>query len=87
VAVLETHKNDWFKVDDKLSYTERDEDKQNKEKLVNQVNLLSIDLEKKEQLKQAVQTFYDERTINNKPNLNDFSLRIEADSLVVKSHG
>jgi hypothetical protein len=85
--VLEAHKNDWFKVDDKLSYTERDEDKQNKEKLVNQVNLLSIDLGKKEQLKQAVQTFYDERTINNKPNLNDFSLRIEADSLVVKSHG
>ena len=87
LSVLEAHKNDWFKVDDKLSYTERGEDKQNKEKLVNQVNLLSIDLEKKEQLKQAVQMFYDERTINNKPNLNDFSLRIEADSLVVKSHG
>lgn len=86
INVLNGHKNDWFKPDGKLSYTERDEDKQNKEKLVNQVDSLSIDSRTKEQLKQAIQTFYDERTLETKPNLNDFSLRMENDFLVVKSH-
>jgi hypothetical protein len=86
MKVLEDHKYDWFKPDGNLSYTERDEDKQNKEKLVNQLEPLSIDPQKKEQLKQAIQTFYDERSINSKPNLNDFSLEIESNSLIVKSH-
>jgi hypothetical protein len=36
-----------------------------------------MDATKKEELKQAIQDFYNERQIKNKPNLNDFSLRIE----------
>ena len=87
-TVLEAHKNnDWFKSDNNMSYTEREEDRQNKEELANQVNSLSISLEKKRQLRQAIQTFYDERTINNKPILSDFSLKMRWGYLIVRSHG
>jgi hypothetical protein len=54
--------------------------------LANQVEALGIDTQKKSELKIAVQRFYDERTIENKPNINDFNLKIENNSLILASH-
>ena len=83
---LNAHKNDWFSVNEKATHTERPEDIQNKENLVNKVGLLSIDSTQKQELKQAIQDFYDERSIESKPNLNDFHLKIENGLLIIKSH-
>ncbi len=83
---LNNHINDWFKENEEATHTERPEDIQNKKDLVSKVEWLSIDAAKKEELKQAIQDFYDERQIKNKPNLDDFSLRIENGLLIMKSH-
>ena len=83
---LNQHKNNWFEVNEEATHTERPEDTDNREKLVSKVELLSIDSAQKENLKQAIQEFYDEKAIKNKPNLNDFSLRIENGLLIIKSH-
>ena len=80
--------NDWtdrFKVDVKKTHTDRPEDITNREKLVNKVESLSLDAYQKEKLKQAIQDFYDERSIENKPNLNDFELKIDWNILTLKS--
>jgi hypothetical protein len=83
---LNQHKNNWFEVNEEATHTERPEDTDNREKLVSKVELLSIDSAQKENLKQAIQEFYDEKAIKNKPNLNDFSLKIENGLLIIKSH-
>ena len=83
---LDKHKNTWFIVNEKATFTERPGDIQNKKDLISKVEWLSMDTTKKEELKQAIQDFYDERQIKNKPDLNDFSLRIENWLLIVKSH-
>ena len=86
VTILQSHINDRFTLDDKLSYSNRPQDIQNKEKLVNQVESLSLDPQKKSELKTAVQLFYDERTIETKPNLNDFNLEMDNRFLMVTSN-
>lgn len=83
---LNDHINDWFEVNEKATHTERPEDIQNKKDLVSKVDWLSIDATKKEELKQAIQDFYDNRTIETKPNPNDFSLKIENGHIILTSH-
>ena len=86
IDVLQNH-SDWFELDKDATYTERPEDIQNKENLANQVEALSIDPQKKSELKTAVQRFYDERTIDSKPILSDFSLKMDNNLLILTSHG
>ena len=86
ISILETHKGDRFKQDNEASFTDRPEDKQNKEKLNRQVDQLSLDEQTKTELKKEIQLFYDERPIKSKPELNDFSLEMDNNLLVVKSH-
>ena len=85
VAVLQQHKDDWFEINWEATYTERDVDIQFKESLVNQVNSLSIDSQKKSELSAAIQRFYDERTIDAKPKLSDFSLKMENWHIILNS--
>ena len=77
---------DWFKVDVTKTHTERKKDIENKEKLRNQADKLPLNEETKSDLKEALETFYDERTIESKPNLNNFSLKIEWWLLILTSH-
>ena len=87
MQTLEQHKYDWFEPDLEATYTERPEDIQNKNLLVSQVNDLSIDETKKNELRTAIQVFYDKRTIESKPVLGDFSLELNSNwSLTVISH-
>ena len=86
IAILQQHKDDWFDVNDDATYSERQEDKDNREELVNRVNNLSIDESKKGELKTAIQEFYNKRTIETKPRLSDFSLEIQDWLLVITSH-
>ena len=85
IKELEKHP-DWFELDKKATYTERPEDIQFKETLVNQVSSLSIDEPKKSELRYAIQRFYDERTIDAKPIISDFSLESGNGLLTLKSH-
>ena len=86
ISILENHKSDRFKEDNEATFTDRPEDLQNKEKLNNQVDQLSIDEQTKTELKREIQLFYDERPIKNKPNVNDLSLEMDNNLLVLKSH-
>ena len=86
IDVLQNHKNDRFTLDTEATFTDRPEDTQNKEKLWNQVDQLSLDEQTKSDLKNEIQLFYDERPIKNKPNLNDFSLQMDNNLLILKSH-
>ena len=86
INVLNSHKDDWFKQDNEATFTDRHEDTQNKEKLNNQVDNLSLDNQTKSELKREIQLFYDERPIKSKPNLNDFSLEMSNNLLILKSH-
>jgi hypothetical protein len=86
ISILESHKSDRFKEDNEATFTDRPEDLQNKEKLNNQVDQLSIDEQTKTELKREIQLFYDERPIKNKPNVNDLSLEMDNNLLVLKSH-
>ena len=71
----------------KAKYTIREVDFKNKEALNNKVDSLALDPQKKSNLKSALETFYDERTIESKPNVDDFSLDLEANHvLIIKSH-
>jgi hypothetical protein len=87
ISVLESHKDDWFKDDSEATYTERDVDIQFKESLNNQIDNLSLDDQKKSDLKKAIKIFYDERAIKSKPNLDNFNLKTENWFLVLTSHG
>ena len=89
VDVLKSHmeKNDRFKQDNEATFTDREKDKDNRKALEDQVEALSIDAQKKAELKTAIIRFYDERTIDSKPELSDFSLKIENWLLVLSSHG
>jgi hypothetical protein len=86
ISILENHKLDRFKQDDEATFTDRSEDKQNREKLNDQVEQLSLDEQTKSNLKNEIQLFYDERPIKNKPNVNDLSLEMDNNLLVLKSH-
>ena len=86
VSDLEKHQNDWFELDKDATYTERPVDIQFKDTLTNQVESLWINEPKKTELKAAIKKFYDERTIDSKPLISDFSLQIENGLLVLTSH-
>ena len=86
ISVLEKHKDDRFSLDNDASYTERPEDIQNKEKFKNQVDKLNLDEQIKTELKKELLVFYDERSIKNKPNPNDFSLEMDDKILILKSN-
>jgi hypothetical protein len=78
IAILESHKYDRFKDDNDATFTDREDvDIPNKKALENQVEQLSLDDQTKSELKRGVLLFYDERTIESKPNLKDFSLKME----------
>ena len=76
----------WFNNDPSSTYSERTEDINFKENLTNQVESLPIDSSKKSELKTAIQEFYDKRTIDTKPKLNDFYLSAENGKVVITSH-
>ena len=79
---------DWFLENKNAKYTMREEDFQNKETLNNKVDDLPLNAQKKSELKTALEEFYDERTIESKPNINDFYLAIEENNiLILKTHG
>ena len=77
----------WFEDDEDAKYTMRKEDIENKEELWNQVDDLSLQEQERSELKVALADFYDERTIGSKPNLKEFSLKIENWKFILKSHG
>ena len=64
----------------------REIDFTNKEKLNSKVDALPLNDQQKSELKTALESFYDERTISSKPNPNDFDLKIENWKLVLTSH-
>ena len=76
----------WFKDKTDAKYTMREEDFQNIENLNNQVDNLPLDSQKKSELKTALEEFYNERTLESKPNLNNFHLKFENGSLILKSN-
>ena len=84
-SVLKQHP-ERFQDDNDATYTEREEDTKTKEYLVSQIASLSIDYQKKSELETAIKRFYDERALNAKPHIWDFSLRTENDLLILKSH-
>ena len=86
IAVLENHKYDRFKDNNDTTFTDRQKDVQNKEKLQNQIDQLSIDDQKKFELKKAAELFYDERSIESKPELSDFSLTMDGNFIILTSH-
>lgn len=77
----------WFIDVNDAKYTTREKDRTNKEALESQVESLPLDSQKKSDLKVALKRFYDERTIENKPNPNDFNLKFEGWLLILTSHG
>ena len=85
ITVLESHP-EWFELDKNATYTERPEDIQFKENISNQIEWLSIDDQKKSKLQAAVKRFYDERTIDTKPRLSDFSLSDNNGLIVLTSN-
>ena len=87
ITVLQWHLDDWFETDHRATYTERPEDQQNIKWLEWQVDHLSLDATKKDELKRAVKKFYNERSIDTKPRLSDFQLKIDNEGrLILKSH-
>ena len=77
---------DWLIENNDAKYTIRKIDLENKETLNKKVDNLSLDSQKKSELKTALEEFYDERTIASKPNPNDFDLKIEDKFLILKSN-
>ena len=82
---LNEHMSEWFDVNVKATHTQRPEDIDNKKTLVTKVETSSLDASKKQIVKEAIQDFYDERTIGNKPDLSNFSIETDNDLLVIKS--
>ena len=76
----------WLIDDNDAKYTNREEDFKNKEAINNKVDDLPLNSEKKSELKEALESFYDERSIDSKPNPNDFSLKIENGLLILRSN-
>ena len=77
---------DWFKDNNEATYTMREVDFTKKEKLDSKVDNLPIDNQKKSELKTALESFYDERTIANKPDPDDFDLKMENGLLILKTN-
>jgi hypothetical protein len=87
IDVLENSNNGRFILDKEATYTERPEDEQNRKALENQVESLAIsDPQKKSDLKTAIVKFYNERSIDTKPILSDFSLKMDGNFLILSSH-
>ena len=87
IDVLENSNNGRFILDKEATYTERPEDEKNRKALEDQVESLSIsDPQKKSDLKTAIVKFYNERSIDTKPNLSDFNLKTENGFVILKSH-
>ena len=86
IQTLGQHKYDWFDPDWEATYTERPEDEQNIKWLEWQIDHLSLDETKKDELKRAIKKFYHERTIDTKPILSDFSLKMSDGKLILQSH-
>ena len=74
-----------FELDTDATFTNRPEDAENINKLTDQVNALSLDDATKADLAKEIKTFYNERTIASKPNLNDFNLKMENWKLILSS--
>jgi hypothetical protein len=85
VDELERHP-EWFELDKEATYTERAVDNQFKHTILNQVESLGIAEPKKQEFQTAIKRFYDERTIDSKPLVSDFSLSNENGLLVLTSH-
>lgn len=85
---LQTHINDWFDTNEKATYSTRKEDIDNINTLKSQVEWLWLEEDQKKAINDAVEKFYNERTIESKPNLSKFTLNISSDkkTLTVKSH-
>ena len=80
-------KENWFLPDNETTFTDRKKDRQSIKALEDQVESLSIsDSQKKSELKTAIVRFYNERNIDTKPILSDFSLKMENDLLILTSH-
>jgi hypothetical protein len=73
-------------LDKNATYTERVVDNQFKDTLVSQTESRGINEPKKSELKSAIRRFYDERTIDSKPIISDFSLKLDNGLLTLKSH-
>jgi len=82
----ETLDKNRFIDDNDAKYTMREKDIEDKESLKDKIDNLSLDSQKKSNLKVAMERFYDERTIASKPNTDDFDLKMEGDSLILKSN-
>ena len=85
IKTLEDHP-EWFELDKKATYTERQVDKDFKTNIESKIDTLPIDEPKKSELKSAIKRFYDERSIEAKPNKEDFSLKMDNDLLILTSH-
>ena len=83
---LKDKEDSWFIPDAEATYTENKDDIDFKKNLINQIDTLSIDDNQKSKLKIALQRFYDERNIGSKPLISDFSLKMENNLLILKSH-
>lgn len=76
----------WFIDNNDAKYTMREEDILNKEKLNDKIENLPLSSQQKIQLKSALEEFYDRRTLESKPNPNDFYLKLENGLLILSSH-
>ena len=76
----------WFKDNNEAKYTMREIDFTNIEKLNSKVDNLPLNDQQKSELKTALESFYDERTIASKPNPNDFDLKMENGLLILRSN-
>lgn len=85
IETLNNHK-DWFDIDFEATYTAREVDITFKNTMGTQIDSLWIDDTKKSDLKKAMKKFYDERTIETKPKLDNFSLSVENWLLILTSH-
>ena len=81
----EEHKN-WLRDNNEAKYTIREEDINRKRQIWNQIDELSLSDQDKNKLKEALELFYDERSIESKPNPNDFNLEMDNDFLILTSH-
>jgi hypothetical protein len=74
---LDAHKNVWF------VRTQESIDNEKKEELTKQLDNLALTKEQKTKLKKALETLYDKRKEDSKPNM---SFEVKDNILIVKSH-
>ncbi len=79
-----------FETDTEAAYTTREVDTTNKEKLEKKVDALSLNDDIKTELKEALEQFYDARTIGSKPIVDAFNLSLDSNptpNLILESRG